>query len=218
MNERAHRRPVRQQTASAGATAKGTRRITSIGELLDALDKLVEAEKDISLRRVLEEVGHRSFGPLLLLAGLVMSAPGLGDIPGVPTATGIFVLLVAGQMLLKRNHVWLPNWLLERTVSDERLAKAVSWLRTPARYLDYAVKKRVVAITNGAGAYAIALTCVAIALTTPSMEVVLFSANIAGVAIAAFGLALIAHDGLVALLAFLLTAAMAALVAYALVS
>jgi hypothetical protein len=136
---------------------------------------LVKKKNDISLRIVLEEVGHRSFGPLLLLAGLIMAAPGIGDIPGVPTGVGIFTLLVAGQMLLRRDHVWLPAWLLERSISDERLAKTVAWVRKPARYLDLIVKKRLVTFTHNAGALAISATCSVIALLTPFMEVVLFS-------------------------------------------
>jgi hypothetical protein len=193
-------------------TAK--RRITSLQELLDALEKLAAKKDNISLRNVVEEVGHRSFGPLLLFAGLVMAAPGIGDIPGVPTGVGIFTLLVAGQMLLQRHHVWLPAWLLKRSVSDERLEKAVGWIRTPARYLDFVVKKRWVALTNNAGAVAISAACSAIALFTPFMEIVLFAANIAGAAIATFGLSLIAHDGVLALVAFVLTAILVGSSAY----
>lgn len=43
----------------------------------------------------MDEVGRKSFGPLLLLAGLNMTAPVIGDIPGVPVILGVFVLLVA---------------------------------------------------------------------------------------------------------------------------
>jgi hypothetical protein len=197
---------------------KTRRRITSVQELLDALEKLIKKTKEVSLRNVLEEVGHRSFGPLLLLAGVIMAAPGIGDIPGVPTGVGIFTLLVAGQMLLRRNHVWLPAWLLERSISDQRLAKTVGWLRKPAHYLDRIIKKRLVAFTNNAGALAISATCSAIAIFTPFMEVVLFSANVAGAAIAAFGLALVAHDGLLAIVAFVLTAVLMVLTGYLLLS
>ena len=208
---------LREGSPAAGKmTARS--RITSVQELLDALEKLKKKKKDISLRSVLEEVGHRSFGPLLLLAGMIMAAPGIGDIPGVPTGVGIFTLLVAGQMVLRRNHVWLPAWLLERSISGQRLAKTVGWLRKPAHYLDLVIKKRLVALTNNAGALAIAATCCAIATFTPFMEVVLFSANVAGAAIAAFGLALVAHDGLVAIVAFGLTAVLMALTGYLLLS
>jgi hypothetical protein len=189
-------------------------KITSIGELLDALEKLTKRKKDISLREALEAVGHRSFGPLLLLAGLVMAAPGVGDIPGVPTGVGIFVALVAGQMILRRQHVWLPGWLLNRSVSDQLVAKAVGWLRTPARAVDFATRRRLAELTHNAGAFAIALASVTFALVTPLMEVVLFSANIAGAAIASFGVALVAHDGAVALFGFALTALWVAGLAY----
>lgn len=197
---------------------KSNSRVTSVQELLDALEKLAKKEEDISLRNVLEGVGHRSFGPLLLLAGGIMAAPGIGDIPGVPTGVGIFTLLVAAQMLLRRNHVWLPRWLLERSITDERLARTIAWLRKPAGYLDLVVRKRLVAFTNKAGSLAISATCSVIALFTPLMEVVPFSANLAGAAVATFGLSLVAHDGLLAVIAFVLTAILIALTAYLLLS
>jgi hypothetical protein len=49
-------------------------------------------------------------------------------------------------------------------------------------------------------------------------KVVLFSANVAGTAIAAFGLSLVAHDGVLALIAFVLTAILITLTAYLLLS
>lgn len=184
--------------------------------MLDALEKLTKQEKDVSFRAVLEAIGHRSFGPLLLLAGLVIAAPGVGDLPGIPTGVGIFVILIAGQMILRRTHAWLPKWLLDRSVSDRLLSRSVAWLRTPARALDLAIRKRLVQLTSNSGAHAIAIACVAIALATPLMEVVPLTANIAGAAIAAFGLALAAHDGLLALIAFALTATVAGAIGYSL--
>ncbi len=69
---------------------------------------------------------------------------------------------------------------------------------------------------TGPGVYVIALTCVVIAAATPPMEFVPFTANGAGIALTAFGLALIAKDGLVALVAFVFTAATLAAVLYGL--
>ena len=197
---------------------RSTAKVASITELLDALKKLTERKDDISLRDALEAVGPRSFGPLLLLAGLVMAAPGIGDIPGIPTGVGIFVGLVAGQMVLQRQYVWLPKWMLERSVSDQLVAGAVRWLRSPARAVDFATRRRLVSLTQDAGAFAIALASVMFAAVTPLMEVVLFSANIAGVALAAFGLALVAHDGLIAVFGFAMTVLWAAVLAWLLIA
>ncbi|HEX3034413.1 MAG TPA: exopolysaccharide biosynthesis protein [Thermodesulfobacteriota bacterium] len=73
---------------------------------------------------ILKLVGRRSFGPLLLVAGLVTLLPIICDIPGVPTIMGIFVLLIAGQLLFRREHLWLPCWMLNRSVPRDKLRKS----------------------------------------------------------------------------------------------
>ena len=50
-----------------------------------------------------------------------------------------------------------------------------------------------------------AVICMAVAAAMPLMEVIPFSANGAGLALMAFGLAIVARDGLLALMAFLAT-------------
>ena len=191
-------------------------KITNVEELLDAIEKSIGRDEDLLLGDVLDSVGHRSFGPLLLLAGLVMAAPGIGDIPGIPTATGIFTALVAVQMLIARDYLWLPQWLLKRKIGDKMVCKTIGRLRKPARYVDRIIKPRLTGLTYNSGRYGIALACLAIALATPAMEVVLFSANVAGVALAAFGLSLIAHDGVLASIAYAFTLGTAAALLYAL--
>lgn len=159
----------------------------------------------VTLDEILEAVGRRSFGPLLLLAGLVVLAPLVGDIPTVPTIMALLVLLVAVQLLLRRNEFWLPGWLLRRSVERGKIRKAVGWLRRPARWVDRILRPRLKALTGDAGAVGVALACILIALAMPPMEFIPFSANIAGVALAAFGLALVTRDGVVALVAFAFT-------------
>lgn len=179
----------------------------SLSELLDRIEEAAKDEDDVSVDDLLDEVGRRSFGPLLLLAGLITLAPVIGDIPGVPTIIGIFVLLTGVQLVFHRDHFWLPRWLLKRTIDQDKLCKAVAWMRKPAGWVDRVMKPRLAIVTSGAMAYVIAVVCICIALLMPLMEVVPFSANLAGAALTAFGLASIAHDGLVALFAFAFTIA-----------
>lgn len=61
----------------------------------------------------------------------------------------------------------------------------------------------------------IALVCILIALTVPPLELVPFIDMPLWAALAAFALALVAHDGLLAIAAFILTAIGAGLVGYA---
>jgi hypothetical protein len=190
-------------------------KITNVGELLDAIEEGITKDEDLKIGDVLDCVGQRSFGPLLLLSGLVMAAPGIGDIPGVATGTGLFVALVAGQMLMGRGYLWLPAWILDREISDKRVCKTIAWLRKPAASVDRFIKPRLTGLTSKGGRVGIALACLAIALATPAMEVVLLVANVAGAALAAFGLSLTAHDGLLALMAHTLTLSAAAALLYA---
>lgn len=145
-------------------------------------------------------MGRKSFSPVVVFAGLVMLAPGVGDIPGVPVLLGLIIILVATQMLLGRDHPWLPDWIERRSVRPKHVQKAVGWLRRPARWVDGWSRPRLTWAVRGAGMASIAVGCILVSALTPLMEVVPFSAGLAGLVITAFGVALIAQDGLIALI------------------
>lgn len=177
-----------------------------LSNLEDLLDRIKNAEgKDgkVTIDNILDKVGRRTFAPLLLFAGIITVAPIVGDIPGVPTIMGIFVLLTTAQMLFRRDHFWLPEWILKRSMKKEKLEKGVKWMYKPARFIDRWSKPRWTTFTHGTGSYAIAAICLCIALVMPIMEVVPFSANAAGGAFTIFGLSLITHDGFLALIALI---------------
>ncbi|MDR5906145.1 exopolysaccharide biosynthesis protein [Franzmannia qiaohouensis] len=174
----------------------------TLGELLERLQRIDSRDGRASLDDVLDELGRRAFGPLLLLAGIVTMVPVIGGIPGVPTVMAGLVLLVAVQLLLQRQAIWLPRWLLERSIALASLHKACAWLMPPARVLDTLLRQRWAALVGDHAVLAIAICCIGVALMMPPMELVPFSANGAGLALSGFGLALMAKDGLMALLAF----------------
>jgi hypothetical protein len=188
----------------------------SLEDLLDRIGTAASQREQVALGTILDATGRRSFGPLILLAGLVTLAPIIGDIPGMPTIMALLVLLTAGQLLFRREHFWLPDWLLRRTVSQNGLSKALSWLRPPARFLDHWTRPRLRRFAQGMGTVPIAGVSIVIALGMPVMELIPFSANGAGIALTAFGLALIARDGLLALLAFGVTALTMGVILYSL--
>lgn len=186
----------------------------NLEEVLDRVSEAADENDPVTMGQILDMVGRRSFGPLLLVAGVVTSMPVVGDIPGVPPIMGLFVVLVAVQMLFHREHLWLPEWLLQRSVEQDKLRQALEWMYPPAEFIDRWLRPRLQSFTGSAAAHVIALTCILIAVTTPVLEFIPFSANLAGAAITAFGLSLIAHDGLLSLLAFGFTAVTFGLVAY----
>src|SRR5690606_1105088 len=115
---------------------------TDLEELIDRVDKTARERDKVSFGDVVDATGHRSFGPLLLLAGLIMIMPVVGDIPGVPIALGLVVLLISGQMLLRRECFWLPQWMLKRSVKSDKLQKGLKWTKKPARWIDRVLRPR----------------------------------------------------------------------------
>jgi hypothetical protein len=174
---------------------------SDLNGMLELVGTAAEGGEQVSVEDIVEAMGSRSFGPMLLLAGLITLAPIIGDVPGMPTLMGTIVLLTTAQLLWGREHIWLPRWMLNRSVKSKKVHKALGWLERPAGYIDGLLRPRLALFVKGAGIYAIALVSAAIALMTPGMEVIPFSANLAGLVWAAFGLALIARDGLLAILA-----------------
>jgi hypothetical protein len=179
--------------------------ITTLQQLVDRLDKAATGER-VDVEGMMQAVGRSSFGALLLLGGLVTLSP-LDVVPGIPTLIALVVLIVCVQLLAGREHFWLPAWVLRRSISGQRFRRALAWLKKPARFGDRLVRPRLTALTTDAAVKVIAVGCIVVALAMPVMEVVPFSANLAGIALTAFGLAVIAHDGLLALVAFAATAA-----------
>ncbi|WNL38508.1 exopolysaccharide biosynthesis protein [Halomonas sp. PAMB 3232] len=180
---------------------------SSLTELLDALDQMENEKTRVSVEDIVDAVGRRSFGPMLLVAGLVVLAPVVGDIPGVPTLMAALVLLTSSQLLFGRRFFWLPRWLLNRSVSRKGFDKALRWMRKPGRWVDGLMGVRLAWMSGYLGMRATALACVLIALAMPPMEFVPFSANGAGLALTLYGLGLVARDGLVLALGFLITGA-----------
>lgn len=178
---------------------------TPLTNLLETVRQAGQHRETVSLDTILDSVGRRSFAPFLLVAGLVTLAPLVGDIPGVPTLMAMLVILSSGQLLVGREHIWLPAWLLERRVSRVRFVKAIRWLQRPASWVDRLLRRRLVRLTQPPAHLPVALTCLLIALAMPPMEVVPFTANGAGLALSLFGPALLANDGLMALLGYTLT-------------
>ena len=197
-----------KQEVEGDAEELSSRRARTLGEILD---QLVMAEdgadgSDISLEEVREKVGHRAFGPFLLVVGLLAMTP-VGAIPGVPTTLAVIVVLMGAQLLLGLKGLWLPGFVLHRTLSQKKLDTSIRWLRPVAHGVDRVLRPRLEVFTGRPALYVMAAACVLMGVMIPPLEFVPFAVTVPAVALTLFGLALITSDGLVALAAFLLSGA-----------
>lgn len=171
-----------------------------IDRFLDALD---EAD-DVTIGDIQDKVGRRAIGPPLLLASLIALSP-IGGIPGVPTVFAAIVIILSTQVLIGKRRLWLPRVIQRRTLDPQKVRASLKKMRRPAAWADRLMRPRLTFLTQGRGIYIWAATCILLALSLPALEVVPFAAASAAGAIAVLALALIANDGLVALLGYALS-------------
>lgn len=114
-------------------------------------------------------VGDRSFGPLLAVIGLVAASP-LGLIPTLPSILALGTGLVAAQLLVGMPRIWLPRFLLARSVDRERLAAAVDRVRPMTRRIDRVLRPRLTIFASGVFVRVIAALCLLLAVLIPPLE------------------------------------------------
>lgn len=171
----------------------------SLGDLLQRIAEVASDRDEVYFATIMSALGTRSFGPVVLLIGVILVSP-LSGIPGLPTTMAVGLLLVSLQLVLGRDSFWLPRFLMNRHIPSNRLQKTLRWLDRPARFIDWWLRPRFCVLASNGGAVAIAAICILLALIMPLLELVPFSTTAVGVAVAAFGLALVALDGLFVLM------------------
>ncbi len=174
--------------------------VHSVCDILDKLRELSESNDRVKIGDMLEAIGKRSFGPFLLLPALIDISP-VGSIPGLPTFLGLMIAITAFQLLIGRNHLWLPGFIANRSRKSEDVKKAADKLNPLAKRLDRWFHGRLPRLTSKPFQRVAAVIILLLTLTVPPLELLPLATTLPMSAIAAFGLALLVHDGLLMLIA-----------------
>ncbi|MEN0088010.1 MAG: exopolysaccharide biosynthesis protein [Pseudomonadota bacterium] len=150
---------------------------------------------NVSLGDVLDALGRRSFAPMLLVPALVAVSP-LSGIIGMTSFLGLWIAAIAAQLLLRRDHIWFPQWMQRRAVSRSRVQAAVRRLRGPAQWVDEYGRKRLTLILHFPFGYVIAGVILCLGLAMPFLEFIPFSGSLAGFTVALLALGLLLDDGI----------------------
>jgi hypothetical protein len=179
----------------------------SLEQVVSRIEDAEEGNERVTMRQILHSLGSRSFAPLMLVPALVVISP-VGGILGVPTAMAAVIALVATQLLAGRHSVWLPEFVLSKSVRRERLDKIAGFTNRAASYVDLLLARRLTVLVETPFDHVIAVLILVLCLTVPPLEALPFANAVSGAIIAAFSLALLAQDGLLAIIAAIATAAM----------
>ncbi|MEM8655283.1 MAG: exopolysaccharide biosynthesis protein [Pseudomonadota bacterium] len=165
----------------------------TLNHLLDALDAAGEGEK-VSVQNILDEIGDRSIMPVVLAVSILLVSP-LSGIPGMPTLSAIVLMLLIGQALAGRRHLWLPSFLSQRRVSRAKLHKATGWLRSPASWFDRHSHPRLRVLALNPLRQVALLFCLLIPITWPFFELIPFFTSFGAGAVALLAFGLLTRDG-----------------------
>ena len=186
----------------ASLTSVPERNAAQPGGLADVFDELshnINRDSDVSGIRfgaLLSAVGRRSYGPLLLLVGLIAISP-LTVLPFTTTIVAAITLLIAGQMALGLKRPWLPRRVLDIRVPRKAFFAFLDRARPAVDRLDgVLLRERWTFMTVPLLVNVVALCVCAAALITFPLSLIPFAPLAPGLAIVLFGLGMTARDGL----------------------
>lgn len=196
-------RNVRRPVAHGGSSARPPQQPMRLQELMDVIASAGSGEQ-VSVGDIMDKIGTRSFGALLLAPSLLVVTP-LSGIPGVPTTASIIIILICLQYLSGRRTIWLPRWILRAKVGRPRLDRAMASAKPVARVIDKVIRPRLGFLINRVTFALVALVCAALALTMPPLEILPFVSTTTAFIITLFALSILVRDGLLALIALAIT-------------
>ena len=169
---------------------------TGARALLDALAK-GDPNDVLQLGPLLQGLGPRAFGVLLLLAIPPAFFPGVAAFIGSPV-----IILVGLQLLLGRRSVWLPGWLASRGPHRRLLIRFYERMSPWLARIERWIRPRWLGLVGNPFArmltgLLLVLLGVLLALPIPFTNVVL------ALLLLLLALALLEHDGVLMLLAWL---------------
>jgi hypothetical protein len=112
------------------------------------LDGLARAPKtDVKLADLLAEMDERAFGVLMLILSLP-NAVGLGAIPGLSTVFGVPQIFVAIQMIVGAQRPWLPNFVLQRSITMKDFRTMVEKAEPHLQRIEKLLRPRLAAMSS----------------------------------------------------------------------
>ncbi|MDM7458130.1 MAG: exopolysaccharide biosynthesis protein [Paracoccus sp. (in: a-proteobacteria)] len=171
----------------------------TISGLMLRIEAVARRTERTRLRDVVEALGRDSFIPQLMIPALAVVSP-LSGVPLFSSLCGITIALVSAQMLLQRDRIWLPRWMLDRTIDSQRLISATERMKRPAGWLDRITRRRLRVLVWPPVLWATQAVCLACGLMMPFLELVPFTSSILGAIVSLLAFGMLARDGLFTLI------------------
>lgn len=166
----------------------------TIQELLEAAGDASDGDRT-TVGQIVESLGENSLTPNLIFVALAVVSP-LSGIPLFSSICGITIALISMQMLVGRDHLWLPSFVMARQIDSGKLDRALQALRRPAGWLDRITRPRLRLLVRGPVRKLTQALCMICGMTMPFLEVVPFTSTLLGAVVSLLAFGTLARDGL----------------------
>lgn len=166
----------------------------TIQPLLDAAGKASD-DDTTSIRQIVQALGENSLTPNLIFVALAVVSP-LSGVPLFSSICGITIALISAQMLIGRDHIWLPSLVMSRRIDSNKLDRALTALRRPAGWLDRVTRPRLRWLVRGPVRKLTQALCMVCGLAMPFLEIVPFTSSLLGSVVSLLAFGMLARDGL----------------------
>lgn len=183
-------RAVGETSPASGARRRARPSKESAVDLFEAIGEAGAGDR-VFVSDMLDTLEGRAFG----MAALVFALPVCFPMPpGVPTAAGAALLIVSVQMVFGARRLWLPRWLMRKSIDRARLKGAIAKITPRLRQLEKAARPRLLFLTGRVGqrAFGLVMLVLAVMLILP---IPIFGNMPLGFAAAILALGLIERDG-----------------------
>ena len=144
---------------------------------------------------------NRAFGMLFLLFGIPNCLP---MPPGVPVVCGIIIALIAAQMVMGRDQLWLPNWLASKSFARTDLRRIVARAEPWIHRLERVAKPRLHLFADARSRRIIGAAGVALGLALV-LPIPIIGNIPLGLPICVLGLGIVERDGVIILAGYAAT-------------
>jgi hypothetical protein len=173
-------------------------------KLSDILDNLAAPQAGaVSMADVIDAVGERSFGALLVL----LAIPNLfaAVVPGLSIVMGLPLMLLSLQLVFAARRPWLPPRLARVEIQRSDLRRLVDKVGPRLRRLERGLKPRLLILTAAWSERVIGTACLVLSVFV--FLPIPFANLLPSIGIALYGFALLERDGLLAIAATAVTIA-----------
>ena len=182
----------------------GTVRARPLSEVLRDISD--DPEEEVTLGEVVTHFGGRAFGALLF----VLAIPNLLPLPpGSTTVLGAPIAILAPQLAFGVHRPWLPRFLDHKPIKRVWLRRSYDKVAPGLQRIEKVSSPRLLWLFSPLATRAMGLACTALAfvliLPIPLGNI------LPSITIGLFGLSLVQRDGVLAMLAYVLTAISAGL-------